>query len=270
MELKNKLWFYASKEGIDDMEIGKFGFPLGTKRNGSNVSPVEGAYYLGLNNIIMDMRDGEPIPGSFAANDYLFTFAPMDNIMWPVCGSDGYRIGTEEEYLKSISGAHDNICAGFIGDAFGAYRNEKEPERTELAAELFENIRKKSDDIPLYVSCYGHDIEVLSNKIMKNIDGIILWIEDSDDIPVINEFLDKLDEKFPKHKKMIGVSLFDFKNHRPVPLQLIDFILYYGMGAIQTGRTEGMVISGNTVMGVGFETDKHVRDWILKNGSREL
>ena len=66
------------------------------------------------------------------------------------------------------------------------------------------------------------------------------------------------------------LSLFDFKNHRPVPLQLIDFILYYGIGAIQTGRTEGMVISGNTVMGVGFETDKHVRDWILKNGSREL
>ena len=270
MKLKNKLWLYAKKQGLDDMEIGKFGFPLGLKRSGSNVTPCEAACYLGVDNIIMDMSDGEPAPKSLEAADYLFTFTPMDKVMWPLCGEDGYRIGTEEDYLKTVRGTYDNICAGFIGDVFAVYRNISEPERTEHAVKLLEEIRKKAEDIPLYVSCYAHELDIISDKLLEKIDGIVLWTEDSDDIPVIHEAFEKLEERFPKHKKMLGVSLFDFKNYRPVPLQLLDFMMGYGMNVMSTGRADGMVFGTNTVMGVGFETDGYLRQWIKNNGNKEI
>ncbi len=270
MEIKNKLWLYAFKKGADDMEIGKFGFPLGAKRNGSKVTPAEALYYLGLSNIIMGMCDGEPAPKSFEASDYLYTFAPCDNIMWSVCGKDGYRIGTEEAYLKNVKSTHNNICAGFIGDIFGKYRNEEEPKRTELAKELISEMRKNTEDIPLYVSCYAHELDIISDKLLEKTDGIVFWIEDSDEIPFVHEYFEKIEERFPSHKKMLGVSLFDFKNYRPVPLQLLDFILGYGVNVISTGRADGMVFSSNTVMGVGFETDSYLREWIKNNGSKKI
>lgn len=270
MEIKNKFWLHAFKKGIDDMEIAKYGFPLGKKRNGSTVSPAEAAYYLGINNMIMGMYDGEPAPGSSAAEDYLFTFTPMDNVMWPVCGDDGYRIGTEEAYLNRIRCAYENVSGGYIGDVFGKYRNVPEPERTELAASLFREIRKNAEGVPLYVSIFAHEIDIISEKLLENLDGIILWTQDSDDIPFVHEGFEKTEEKFPKHKKMLGVSLFDFKNYRPVPLQLMDFMLGYGMNIISTGRADGMVFGTNTVMGVGLETDKNLRKWIENNGNKEF
>lgn len=270
MKLKNKLWLYAKKQGLDDMEIGKFGFPLGLKRSGSNVSPAEAACYLGVDNIIMDMSDGEPAPKSLEAADYLFTFTSMDKVMWPLCGEDGYRIGTEEDYLKTIKASNDNIYAGYIGDIFGKYRNTPEPERTKLASELLAEIRKNAEGNLLYVSCYAHELDIIADKLLENIDGIILWTEDSDEIPVVHEAFEKMEERFPKHKKLLGISLFDFKNYRPVPLQLLDFMLGYGMNVMSTGRADGMVFGTNTVMGVGFETDGYLREWIKNNGSNEI
>lgn len=270
MKIKDTLWIHALSKGASDMDLAKYGFPLGQKRNGSRVTPAEAAYYLGVNNIIMGMCDGAPASGSPEANDYLFTFTPMDKVLWPLCGNDGYRLGTEEGYLNRIKDTYGNVFGGYVGDVFASFRALSEPERTKRAIELFREMKSRVGDTPLYVSLYTHEIDIVSKELLESFDGIVMWMQDSDEIPFVQEGFEKIEEKFPKHRKMLGVSLFDTKNYRPTPLQLLDFNLRYGLKVVKTKRADGIVFGTNTVMGVGFETDSHLREWIKNNENTEI
>jgi hypothetical protein len=69
---------------------------------------------------------------------------------------------------------------------------------------------------------------------------------------------------------MIGLYIYDFPNHRSVPLELMEHQCETALKWLQEGRIDGMVIEANSTMGVGFESERWLRGWLERVKHIEL
>mgnify|MGYP000941011089 CR=1 FL=1 len=108
------------------------------------------------------------------------------------------------------------------------------------------------------------------DAINKYVDGLTFWTWDSKELYEVEARYEKIEKLFPGKQKLLGVYLFDFKNGIPVSLELMEHQCGLGLELMRQGRLDGMVFLGNTVMGVGFESEKWLRNWIGEVGETPI
>ena len=87
MKAIDKFWLFGvHPTHYDDQYLGRFRDPSGKKSFGSNITTAEGAYYLGLLNVVMAAA---PPPYTSDADYLMFTFKPMNKVLWAVGASGG-------------------------------------------------------------------------------------------------------------------------------------------------------------------------------------
>ena len=265
---RDKFWIFGVRPGQDDIHIGRCEQPH--SRFGSKVTPAEAALYLNVPNMIMVTCDGIPPPFSQQAEDYAFTFTPMKKVLWSATGSGGFRAGNEEEFIVHLAAKYPNICGALLDDFFGKFHQLKEPERTEKARELLKTIRtgldKAARPLELYVVWYASEAGSVDRWLFQYIDGITLWTSNSKELPQLERRFVKVEEMFPGKKKLLGIYLFDFHNHYPVPKDMMELQCELGLKLMKEGRLDGMIFEANSVMGAGFENDQWTRQWIQRVG----
>lgn len=270
---RDKFWIFGVRPGQDDTLIGQCTKPF-HPRFGSRVTPAEAALYLNVPNMIMVVCDGVPAPFSRQAEDYAFTFTPMKKVLWSSTGSGGYRAGNEEDFIVQLAEKHGNICGAFMDDFFGKFSRYPEAERNDRARDLLKSIRagldKASRHLELYVVWYTHETGAVDPSLFQYIDGITLWTWDSKELPKLEERFVKIEQNFPKKKKMLGIYLYDFKNACPVPKEGMELQCGLGLKLMKEGRLDGMIFEANSVMGVGFPNDEWTRNWIQRFGDTEV
>ncbi len=263
---RDKFWIFGVRPGQDDVLLGNLR-PKMRPRHGSKITPAEAAFYLDVPNMIMVNCEGIPVPFTSEAEQYAFTFTPMKKVLWSSTGSGGFRLGNEEEYIIDLSKRYDNICGAFMDDFFGKFRNYPEPERTEKAEALLKEIRtgldKADRPMDLFVVWYTHEFDV-NHRLFQYIDGITLWTWNSSELIQLEERFSKIEEIFPDKKKLLGIYLYDFSKRETIELELMEHQCELGLSLMKEGRLDGLIFEANSVMGVGFENDKWVRDWIQK------
>ncbi len=267
MVARDKFWLFGVRAGQDDMLITREGRTGPYNHFGSQVKPAEAALYLDVPNMIMVNCEGHPVPYTGEAEQYAFTFTPMQKVLWSSTGSGGFRIGNEEEYVADLAGRYGNICGSFMDDFFGKFRKYPEPERSEKAEALLKTIRAGLDRAPrpmeLYVVWYTHETEV-ERRLFQYIDGITLWTWNCRELPELEKHYQRLEELFPDKKKLLGVYLFDFPSRSPVPRELMEHQCELGLRLLREGRLDGMIFEANSVMGVGYPNDTWTREWIQR------
>ena len=56
--------------------------------------------------------------------------------------------------------------------------------------------------------------------------------------------------------------MYDFSARKPVPTELMELQCEYALGLLREGRIDGMIFEANSVMGVGLESERWLRDWV--------
>jgi hypothetical protein len=105
--VNDRLWAWAHDAGVYN---GNWGLP-----GPSRMTPVEGAAYLGLKNVIFIRYLGKPAP---PFDQYIIPFRSMNRVMWSITGANGITSTEERETVFRLAVANPNITGVFMDDFF--------------------------------------------------------------------------------------------------------------------------------------------------------
>ena len=85
-----------------------------------------------------------------------------------------------------------------------------------------------------------------------------------------HEVAERMEEKFPKQKKYLGIYILDYPSGEPIPNEYMELQCEFGLSLLKQKRIDGMIFLTNCVMGVGLPSEYWLREWIDKVKNIEL
>jgi len=271
MTVRDKLWLFASRAHDDDIF-----FLKGNERpkaRWSRITPAEGAFMLGVPNLIMVESDGEPCPYTADAFGYLESCCRIKKLMWSVTGSAGYRNGDEEEFIRDMAKEYPNIVGAYFDDFTGNYRTKGEYEENEIR-DMFAKVRNTIDQscrqMESWITAYPSVATKYPKDMYDNIDGLIIWSTYREIDGSVEKNLKLFEEFLPEKRKMFGIYIYDYANGVATSDELMDYQCEAALKWLKEGRIEGIVFLTNCTMGIGLSSEYWLRKWIDKVGDIEL
>jgi len=280
MKLRDTLWLFGVPPHENDTHVGGWlckrtaDDPNQFPSTGSSMTPAEAALFLDIPNVIMVCCFGVPSPFTQYADKYLYSFTPLDRVLWSSIGSDGYRDGREEDYVVAKHEEYPNLCGCYMDDPLMQFETYPEEQRTKMAGELVAGIRKKLDTcsrhMDIVVTWYPHLAKEEDVEIYKNVDGIAIYTWNALDLDKLDAVMESVKNTFPDKKIYLGAYLFDFSRSCPLTTEQMKFQCERGKQWLLDGTITGMMFVTNAVMAPGMQNDIWLRDWIRKNGDIEI
>lgn len=261
----DKFWLFGVRAHQDDIYLrpGAWGQARGTR-----ITPAEGAFMLGVPNLMMIQCDGDPAPFSVEARQYCESFTPLKRVLWSSTGSGGFRTGNEEEFIVQLARDYPNVMGTYLDDFFGRFGKITGPDfKKQALAELHE-IRRKLDAAPrrldIYVTWYTHEFSGVDHDIIDCIDGLTLWTWRSEELEQLAERYERIEKAFPRHRKLLGVYMYDFASQQPITVERMELQCELGLRLLREGRLDGMIFEANSVMGLRMPSELWLRKWLDK------
>ena len=83
--------------------------------------------------------------------------------------------------------------------------------------------------------------------------------------------LSKLEAVSSKKTKIaLGIRVWDYRNGKEMPLDLMKHQCELGLKWLKEGRIHNIVFLGNTLFDFGFESVSYMKKWIAKVGDQAL
>lgn len=90
----------------------------------SRMTPVEGAHYLGVSNIIMVRYQGKPAP---PFEQYVIPFKSLARVDWSIIGANGETSDEERDHVLRLAASLPNFTGVFMDDFFQMVGDKPSP-----------------------------------------------------------------------------------------------------------------------------------------------
>lgn len=243
--VRDRFWIFTVYAGGDNDYLERGGV-----RGGSRMTPAEGAFWLGVPNLLLIRSHEQPaLPGgqSWRAKtsfeQYATSFQPLDSVCWSVVGSGGkgglgelYPVIQLAKKFPNINGIYLDdfiIDAKKRPDGIVAGRPALQPEELKKARESLKSVGRPMD---IWITLYTHEItppgktkspafrgcEPPLAEFLDLFDVLTLWTWNSDELVALEENMDALQKIAPKKARIaLGLYIWDYHNSRPVPQELM-------------------------------------------------
>lgn len=268
--VRDHFWIWSHEAGVYN---GQWGLP-----GDSRITPVEGAHYMGVSNIIFVRYEGKPSP---PFDQYSVPFASMKQVNWSIAGANGATSDEEREQVLRLAAVQPNITGVFMDDFFHidtrtpSAKDESESDTGAMTVEQLRGIRQRLNDIngrklDLGVTLYTHQLD---KRILKHIDFcdvVSLWTWKSEDLKDLEINFEKLKEMMPEKRIWLGCYMWDFGDSKPMSQEWMKKQCQLGLKWLRQGRIEGMIFLGTNICDLNLETVKWTRQWISQVGDEPL
>ncbi len=236
-----------------------WGHPAGSLNPNSQVTPLDGAAYLGTKNIF------------YVPMGRRMDRAAETEKMAAVTGI-GWSMESERQVLELIElkKRYPNITIAVFDDFF----NEENvaANYTNYSIEKMQELKRRLHDvgIEMWVVVYTRLLHMDVSDYLAVFDGVSYWFwhEATED-----EFEAKCQWFFtncPEQKKLIGCYLYDFGNAKEMPPETVRYQLDRNLMFMKEGRIDGIVLHTNAVGGLGYEGYEEARRWTLEHGEERF
>lgn len=255
--LRDRFWIWTHAEGAYKRDYGLL--------RSSRMTPVEGAAYLGVHNLLF-IRYGANPPMPF--DQYAISFRPLKQVVWSLVGAGGRSHEEEMKHVLDLAARFPNIT-GFIMDDY--FR----PDGTgSLPVDQLKSLRERlvigGKRRDLFVVVYQHQLELPLRTHLEYCDKTTFWTWKAQDLIKLESAFDRLEKLAPRHGKLLGCYLWDFGTSKPMPLDLMKKQCEVGRRWLEEGRIEGMIFLASNVCDLELESVEWTRQWIAEVGSRAL
>ncbi len=265
--VRDRLWEFACPVNSD--------FPnLGVR---SVMTPAEGAFFLGVPNIIMVQcyprpgRDDRFRPFEPPLEQYATALRPLKRVVWSVVGGGGVTAADERKQVLDLALRAPNLVGLFMDDFF---TGKKEGKLASLTLEELGAVRRQATGsgkkLDIYVTLYTRFLELPLADYLSMIDFATLWTGEPKDLANLEAYLRQAEKLAPNIRKMLGCYLVDFRQKKSIPVSAMQHQCETGLRWLRQGRIEGIIFLGNTVMDLGYEAVEWTRNWIQKVGESSL
>lgn len=292
--VRDRLWLFTVFAGGDNDSLESGGY-----RGGSRMTPAEGAFWLGVPNLLLIRSSNIPrLPGGeqwrakTSFEQYAISFQPLARVVWSVVGSGGKGGMEELSPVLQLAQKYPNISGIYLDDFIvdakkqpsGVYagRPAIQPAELRAARERLKTVRRPMD---IWITLYTHEIcpprkttspgyrgcEPPLAEFLDLFDVLTLWTWNADELPALEENLAALEAIAPKNARIaLGLYIWDYPNRRPVPLELMKHQCDLGLKWLRQKRVEELILLGNTSLDVGTPSAEFARQWIADVGSQTL
>ena len=227
---------------------------------------------LDVPNVIMITSDCDPAPYSKNAYGYMESFCRMQNVVWSITGSGGFRAGNEEDFVCHLTECYPNVSGVFADDFLGQGQSSTMTDEEKRAMVL--SIRKKLDTacrpLSMWLTVYTRDIESCDPSLYGLFDNLTLWTWEYRELENLSRNFERFEQKFPSNKKYLGIYILDYPSKQPIPDEYMELQCEYALKLLREGRIDGMIFLTNCVMGVGLSSEYWLRQWIDRVKNIEL
>jgi hypothetical protein len=252
---------------------------LGGVRGGSRMTAAEGAYYLGVPNVVLVRVDNLPPTPNLESwkartrfEQFAISFRPLKRVIWSVVGSAGRADGNESSLVLKLARDYPNIRGVYMDDFL---RNQGKVRRGVMTPEQLRALRGRltvgGRRLETWLTLYTHQVDpnapnflptdVPLREYLDPFDIVLLWTSSSDDLTRLEQNFAKLTAIRPRGNGL-GLYLWDFRNARPVPVPLMERQCQLALQWLKQGRIREMVFLTNAVLDVGLEVVEWTRNWI--------
>lgn len=293
--VRDRLWIFTVNAGSNDGYM-----ELGNVRGGSRMTPAEGAFWLGVPNLLLIREHEIPrLPNSLESwraktsfEQYAISFQPLDRVVWSVVGSGGKGGMNELSPVLDLARKYPNLTGVYLDDfivdvkkqADGrvAGRPALQPDELKRARERMKAVGRPMET---WVTLYTNEINPSRKTtspafrgcdppladLLDQFDVLTLWTWNSDELRELEDNLVALEKIAPKNARIaLGLYIWDFHNKKPVPLELMKHQCELGLKWLREGRIHDLIFLANTVLDVGLPSAEFSRQWIKKVGSEKL
>jgi hypothetical protein len=226
----------------------------------SRMTPVEGAVYLDVPNLLFIRFEGKPSLAEY--RQYAISFRPMKNVVWSLVGSSGLTAAEDRTLALELAGQFPNI-SGFVLDDF--FREDGSgaltPEQLKTLREQLVIGGRKHD---LYVVVYQQLLNVSIESHLAHCDKITYWTWDAKDLVNLEHNMELLKKKAPNHDILLGLYMWDYGGAKPMPVDLMARQLDLGLSWLHEGRIEGMIFLASNICDMELDAVEYTRKWIAE------
>ncbi len=303
--VRDHLWLFACPPNADGGYLENAGY-----RGGSRMTPVEGAFWLGVPNLLFITQD-ENRPKQMwceskwkaktTMEQWAIAFESLKRVNWAAVGSSGGGGLKTVPDIVTLAKAYPNFTGiyldDFVKDAVTRPDGRKvgKPAMTEAELKSMRNqLGKVGRPMEVWTTIYSrefdpknpdfHDCEPPLVESMKHFDVLVFWTWKSEELRDLEKNLTLLESVKPKTSRIaLGIYLWDYTGideakkadptyrwGKPVPLDLMEHQCSLGLKWLKEGRVSDLVILANTHLDLGINTAPWMREWIKKHGDEKL
>lgn len=258
--VRDRFWIFTCVAGSDNDSLAKGGFA-----QGSRMTPAEGAFYLGVPNLMLIRWRGLPTLAEF--DRYARSFAPLDRVVWSIVGSGGDKVGDEVGPVLDVAERFGNVTGVIMDDFFNAEGGGiSVPDLSAVRDRLVVHGKR----LDIWVVLYTHQLDLPVVPHLEQCDLISFWTWNADELQDLDQNLARLEQLNPGCRISLGCYIWDFPNRRPVPVPSMQHQCELGLEWLKQGRIDNMVFLANTVCDMGFDSADWTRQWIAEVGDTAL
>ncbi len=262
MKIREKYWLWGQTAGCQHSIKSGFGMP-----GISRMTPLEGAYYFGIPNMCMVLYGGRPQPPFDFEADKLES---LDNVVWSIVGDGSSGQMEYTDAVIEVSKTHKNIVGGIMDDIFRERRMKVFT--PESIGEFRKKLHTEGDrELPLWAVIYEYELFPDRKPYINECDILTLWHWDANQIPNIEQNVEKLKSFFEHDQKVYcGCYLWDYGNTKPMPKELMQLQLDTYERLMREGKIEGVIVCSNCCADIDLEASYMMHDYLKEHGDKEI
>ena len=235
----------------------------------SRMTPVEGAAYLGVPNLIMVRYNDLPEP---PFDQYAIPFRSLDRVVWSIVGASGVTGQEERAHVIDLASQSPNITGVMMDDFFRKADDERGV--AVLAPDDLRRVREQltvaERDLDLWVVLYGHQLELPIREHLALCDKVNFWTWEARDLQHLERDFAIVEDMAPAAGKMLGCYMWDYGQKAPMPLELMQRQCDMGLQWLHEGRIDGMVFLASCICDLELEAVEWTRQWIADVAGQSL
>jgi hypothetical protein len=262
--VRDHLWVWGHEEGSHNAD-----WNLPAK---SRITPLEGAVYLGIPNLLMVVYNNLPEP---PFDRLAVAFRPLQKVIWSIVGdasSTRNNQKTDLDEVLKLAGKFPNTSGAIMDDFFHTPDEKGEISRLSVAAlrSMREQLHAAAHPLDLWTVTYQADVAEPQKKYLNESDGVTLWSWKLGDLAHLEGKMDQLETLLPDKRKMLGIYMYDYDLKQPVPVAPVEFQCRLGLDWLRKGRIEGIIFLATCICDLELEAVEYVRRWVAEVGSEHL
>ncbi len=254
----------------------------------SRITPVEGAHYLGVPNIILVRYGGKPAP---PYHQYAVPFRSLKQVVWSIVGAGGATQAEDRAAVLKLRDDLPNLAGVMMDDFFkdpareGALSTLSLDELREVRQALAEpsnarqepweprNPRKEQPPgrrLDLWVVLYAKQLGLPIGEHLALCDKVTFWTWAPGELANLERNLTTVEKLAPAAGKLLGCYMWDYDAHRPMPLDAMKLQCELGLRWLRAGRIEGLIFLATCICDLDLAAVEWTRQWIAQVGDQPL
>lgn len=259
--VRDRLWLWGHETGSHNSSWNLPG--------ASRMTPLEGAVYMGIPNLIMVGYSRQPAP---PFHQYALPLRCLDRVVWSIVGASGDTAAAERQEVVELARRQPNIAGVMMDDFF-------RPPAADggvavLTTEDLGGVRQQLDSVgrplDLWVVLYDHQLDLPVADHLACCDVVSLWTWEARHLGDLEANLDRAEALSPTSRRVLGCYLWDYGCGRPMPLDAMEHQCQLGLAWLRQGRIGGLIFLASCICDLDLPAVEWTRQWIARVGGEAL